>query len=135
MRKKEIVRVVIVAAIVPVVALLYFFIDARHSNFFPACPFFTLTGFYCPGCGSQRAISSVLHADFLEAARFNVMLVVSLPLILYSAFVTVSNVFRTKPVIQKIFYSPLFVRVFLVAVVMFGVLRNIPLYPFTMLAP
>ncbi len=135
MISKEIFRVAIIGTAVSVAALLYFFIDARHSHFFPACPFFMLTGLYCPGCGSQRAISSLLHGHLLEAVNYNAILVVSLPLILYSAFVTVANVFRTKPVVQTLFYSPLFVRLFLVAVVLFGVLRNIHLYPFTVLAP
>lgn len=135
MRRKQAFRVIIIATTVSALALLYFFVDARHSNLFPACPFFTLTHLYCPGCGSQRAISALLHADLLGAIDYNLMLVVSMPLILYSAFISVTNVFRAKPVIQTIFYSPLFVRLFLVAVVLFGVLRNLAFYPFTLLAP
>jgi hypothetical protein len=133
--RKEIYRLIFISATVLVLALLYFFIDARHSNFFPACPFFTLTGLYCPGCGSQRAVSALLHGEVIDAINYNVMLVISVPLILYSAFVSVSNLFREKPIIQKIFYSPMFVRIFLVAVVLFGVLRNIHAYPFKLLAP
>ena len=135
MKRKEIYRISIIAATVSLLALLYFFIDARHSQFFPACPFFTLTGLFCPGCGSQRAASSLLHGDLFDAANYNALLVVSTPLILYSAFISVSNIFRSTPVVQKIFYSPLFVKAFLVVVVLFGVLRNVPVYPFTMLAP
>jgi hypothetical protein len=133
--RKETFRVIIISATVLVLALLYFFVDARHSRLFPACPFFTLTGLYCPGCGSQRAVSALLHGAVFDAISYNVMLVISLPLILYSAFVSVSNLFREKPIVQKIFYSPMFVRIFLVAVVLFGVLRNIHVYPFMLLAP
>lgn len=67
--------------------------------------------------------------------NFNLLLVTTTPLVLYSAVVNVANVFRTKPLNQNIFYSNLFVYIFLVAVVLFGVLRNIRAYPFTMLAP
>jgi hypothetical protein len=133
--RKETFRVIIISATVLVLALLYFFVDARRSHLFPACPFFTLTHLYCPGCGSQRAVSALLHGKLIEAINYNVMLVISVPLILYSAFVSVSNLFREKPIIQKIFYSPVFVRIFLVAVVLFGVLRNIHVYPFMLLAP
>jgi hypothetical protein len=133
--RKETFRVIIISATVLVLALLYFFVDARRSQLFPACPFFTLTHLYCPGCGSQRAVSALLHGELIEAINYNVMLVISVPLILYSAFVSVSNLFREKPIIQKIFYSPVFVRIFLVAVVLFGVLRNIHVYPFMLLAP
>jgi hypothetical protein len=133
--RKQVFRVIIISATVLVLALLYFFVDARHSGFFPACPLFTLTGLYCPGCGSQRAVSALLHGDIFEAIDYNVMLVVSTPLVLYSAVITVTNIFRDKPLAQKIFYSPLFVRIFLVTVLMFGVLRNIHVYPFVLLAP
>ncbi len=125
----------IIAATVPVLALLYFFEDARYSGFFPRCPFHSLTGLLCPGCGSQRAISSLLYGDIVQAINYNLLLVMSLPLLIYSASVSLSNVFRTKTVIQHIFYSPAFVKVVFVIVVLFGVFRNIPIYPFTMLAP
>lgn len=134
-RIKQHYKILLIAATVPVLALLYFFKDARYSGFFPRCPFYSLTGLFCPGCGSQRSISSLLHGDIMQAINYNVLLVMSLPLLVYSAFVSLSNVFRTKPVIQKIFYSPVFVKIVLVVVVLFGVLRNIPIYPFTMLAP
>jgi hypothetical protein len=133
--RKQVFRVIIISATVLVLALLYFFVDARHSGFFPACPLFTLTGLYCPGCGSQRAVSALLHGDLFEAIDYHVMLVVSTPLVLYSAVITVTNIFRDKPLSQKIFYSPMFVRIFLVTVLMFGVLRNIHVYPFVLLAP
>jgi hypothetical protein len=59
----------------------------------------------------------------------------SVPLLLYSAFVNLRNMFRPKPVIQTIFYSTKFVKIVLAVVVLFGVFRNIPVYPFTILAP
>jgi hypothetical protein len=120
---------------VSALALLYFFVDARYSNVFPRCPFFSITGLYCPGCGSQRALSSLLHGNILQVINLNVLIVTSIPFLMYSAYVTVLNVFRKEPVIQTLFYSPLFVKVLLVAVILFWIFRNIPVYPFTMLAP
>lgn len=35
------------------------------------CPFYELTGLYCPGCGSGRAVFSALHGRFAESFRFN----------------------------------------------------------------
>ncbi len=35
------------------------------------CPFYTLTGLYCPGCGSGRAVYSALHGRFAESFRQN----------------------------------------------------------------
>ncbi len=117
-------------------ALLYFFFDARDTNnLFPKCPFYTITGFYCPGCGSQRAISALLHGDVAAAAGMNILLLVFLPFLVYAAVVSVVNSFRKKQLRQSIFYSPLFVKISLCLVLIFWVLRNIPQYPFTLLAP
>lgn len=116
-------------------ALLYFFLDAREGDIFPHCPFNTLTGLYCPGCGSQRAISSLLHANFIQAAGFNILLVLSLPFLMYAAVVAGINAFVKHKLKQPIFYSPFFVKTVLVVVVVFFIARNIPSYPFTLLAP
>ncbi len=133
--KNELFKISIVSAIVCGLALLYFFVDARYSNFFPGCPFFTLTGLYCPGCGSQRAVSALLHGDIIKAASYNVMFAASLAVVFYSASISVFNLFSANPIAQKILYSPRFVKILLVVVVLFWILRNIPAYPFTLLAP
>ena len=128
-------KLIIIGTAVIAILLMYFFLDARVGDIFPHCPFHTLTGFYCPGCGSQRALSSLLHADFLQAINFNVLLVISLPFLIYAAIVAVVNAFKKQQVNQKIFYSPFFVKTLLVVVIAFWILRNIPRYPFTLLAP
>lgn len=38
------------------------------------CPFYELTGLYCPGCGSGRAFYALFHGRFLEALRYNYLL-------------------------------------------------------------
>ena len=35
------------------------------------CPFYELTGLYCPGCGSGRAVASALRGRFAESFRYN----------------------------------------------------------------
>lgn len=128
-------RLIIISTAVLAIVLLYLFIDAGWREVFPKCPFYVFTSLYCPGCGSQRALSSLLHADFIQAANFNLLLVLSLPLILYSALISLLNSFRKNQLKQQLFYSPLFVKTVLVVVVAFFILRNIPSYPFTLLAP
>lgn len=49
----------------------------------PACGFYALTGYYCPGCGMTRALHSVLHGDILRAIKFNAILVIALPVFAY----------------------------------------------------
>lgn len=130
-----ILRIAIICVIFLAVACLYFIIDARTSGFFPSCPFHKLTGLFCPGCGSQRAISSLLHLNLKQAVHYNILLVISLPLLAYSAYVHVVSAVRKQPLYQPLFHSPVFVKLILALVVVFSVLRNIPVYPFTAIAP
>ncbi len=113
------------------ILLLYFFLDARKYPF-PRCPFFTITHFYCPGCGSQRALSSLLHGQVIEAFRYNSLLVVFIPFLLYSGFVQLR--YSGKQTVL-LFYKPFFVHIVLAVVLLFWMLRNLPFYPFSILAP
>lgn len=38
------------------------------------CMFYELTGLYCPGCGSGRAVYALLHGRFREALGYNILL-------------------------------------------------------------
>ena len=53
----------------------------RPGFLFPDCPFKTLTGWYCPGCGGLRMTHDLLHGDFSAAVGDNVFLLVGLPLL------------------------------------------------------
>ena len=67
-RKGSVLPVVIsvAAAIVLTAAIfLYSEFDPAGSVFWPKCPFHLLTGLECPGCGSQRAVHSLLNGDLL----------------------------------------------------------------------
>jgi len=53
----------------------------RPGSMFPACPFKTLTGWDCPGCGGLRMTHDVLHGDLAGAATDNIFLLIGLPLL------------------------------------------------------
>jgi hypothetical protein len=61
------------------IVVLYLFDPSKGG--FPACPFHALTGYLCPGCGSQRAVHDLLHGNVGKAFRHNALLVVSIPLL------------------------------------------------------
>ena len=67
--------------------MLYHFFDPTHSHWAPKCPFWLLTGYYCPGCGSQRAIHCFLNGRIWEGIKYNYLL---LPLLLFVMVLTVS---------------------------------------------
>ncbi len=63
--------------------VVYYLLDPSTNSLFPKCPFYYLTGFKCPGCGSQRAIHSLLHLNIGQAFRYNALLVLSLPAVVF----------------------------------------------------
>jgi hypothetical protein len=125
----------IITAVLSLLIIFYFFADARHSVIFPPCIFYLVTGLYCPGCGSQRAFSALLHGDIWQAFNYNALFMLCLPLIIYSAVAGVLNIYREKQTGQQLFYSSLFVKISLAAIIVFWIVRNIPFHPFNLLAP
>ncbi|MGV0792220.1 DUF2752 domain-containing protein [Mycolicibacterium sp. XJ1819] len=103
--------------------LAYVGLGDPHSArfFFPACPFYALTGWYCPGCGGLRMTHDLLHGDLASAVTDNVFLLVALPLLL--VWVLVSR-YRGR---QAMTASA--IGVILVAVVAWTVARNLPGFP------
>jgi len=111
--------------------LLYFFIEPKDGNL-PKCIFHELTGFYCPGCGGQRSLHSLLNGNFLKAIDYNLLFILLLPLILYFMFVFITG---KKYSTSSFIYKPYFSLTIAIAVVAFWILRNIPVKPFSWLAP
>jgi hypothetical protein len=52
--------------------------DPATTWWFPSCPFYAITGWLCPLCGSLRAIHALLRGAPLTALAFNPLLVVGL---------------------------------------------------------
>ncbi len=107
--------------------VLYFF-DPAERGFFPVCIFHSVTGLNCPGCGGLRATHQLLHAHFETAFRLNPLFVVALPL---------AAVFFARPAFQKlrgekisVAVNPAWLWIGMVALIVFGVVRNLPFAPF-----
>ena len=83
-----------------------------------ACPIHALTGFYCPGCGSTRAVKAVLNGDLPLAFHDNALLMVS-PVVLASGLLI-------EKYSQKRIWLYVFLSIVLVAVVVFAMIRNQP---------
>jgi len=112
--------------------LLYFFIEPKKDSIFPKCLFHEVTGFYCPGCGGQRSLHALLNGNFLLAIDYNILFILLLPFILYFMFVFITG---KKYSGSSFIYKPYFSLVIAIIVVSFWVLRNIPVKPFSWLAP
>lgn len=126
---------IIALIVLSIAAVIYFIFNPAVSSFFPNCPFYSLTGYYCPGCGSQRAIHQLLHGDIIAASGYNVLLVLSLPVLAYAAAANIYKMVNGNYGRWDLIYKPWFPKTVLVIVLSFWLLRNLPFYPFTILAP
>lgn len=100
-------------------------------KFGPPCLFHELTHLYCPGCGGTRAAILLLRGDILGALRMNVFAVI----VLACVPISLGYSLLTGRSIQWAGNSGRAGRVIAAFVVAFFVLRNIPVAPFTYLAP
>ena len=56
-----------------------YFVDPRVAGNYPPCPFLYLTGCYCPGCGTLRAVHRLLHGDLPGAIGYNPLTIAFMP--------------------------------------------------------
>jgi hypothetical protein len=106
-------------------------VDPNEPGHYPTCPFLYLTGYYCPGCGSLRAVHAIVHGDLGQALDRNPLTVLFLPYLLWAWG---SWLYRSVTGRQKGDLAPPWVVwSLLVAVIAFWALRNLP--GFAWLAP
>lgn len=115
------------------VVLLYIF-DPRVQGIYPVCPFFGLTGYHCAGCGTLRALHSLLHADIPAALGYNAFAIAALPFIAYSYISGATSAFTMKS-LPRVFIPHHWIWTLLAVVIAFWTIRNLPLHPFSVLAP
>lgn len=107
--------------------LIIYFILSELLDVGIPCLFYEITGYYCPGCGITRLLFSLLKLDFYQAFRYN-------PLIFILIIITV--IYWLVKFILKKFMNisieiPNYVYyILLVIVIIFGILRNIPMFDF-----
>jgi hypothetical protein len=106
------------------VALLFFF-DPATAGFFPVCTLHELTGWQCPGCGGLRAMHQLSHGHLAAAWRLNPLLVALLPVAFWLGLREAVRVMTGREW-PGLVTRPLFVWLLAVALVLFGILRNLP---------
>ncbi len=127
-------KVAILSSIIVLAAIILYYFNPAGSQLYPSSPFRALTGLYCPGCGSLRAIHQLLHGHFLAALDLNPLMVLATPYLIYS-FISYTSPVILGQKIPQVYVKPALIWLFLKVVLAYWVLRNIPLPPFNWLAP
>jgi hypothetical protein len=119
--------------LVSLLALAALFLAPPSIYRVPPCPSLFLTGLYCPGCGSLRAVHHLLHGHLLRAVGFNPLFILLLPYLaawwLAEAWVALRGWRPRLPM------SPIFGGAILVLVLGFWVARNLPVAACAVLRP
>ena len=126
MKLKSINPGIVIALASGVVVLVGFYLfNPLAAGFYPRCMFHALTGWHCPGCGSARALHALVHGQFAEAFARNPLLFLLLPILVFGVI---------KPA-RLSAIKPGWLWLLLGVISVFALARNIPVHPFTWLAP
>ena len=118
------------------VALIYFVFDPATNKYFPSCIFYKLTGLFCPGCGAQRSIHSLLTGNIIAAVHANILLVFCLPFFMVFYAIQTINFFRPRTNIKiGIVNRVWFIYLCALVVVCYWIARNVPVLEAGFLAP
>ena len=105
------------------------------DSHFPQCVFRTTTGLWCPGCGLTRGLHQLLNGQIGSALSYNLFV----PLAVVAAGLGWWSWMRTSwgraPLNLPQWLTRPLVWALPVALIAYGVLRNIPTAPFNALAP
>ncbi len=108
---------------------LFRLFEPTETSFFPKCTLFQMTGLHCPGCGSTRAVSALVHGRWMDALRFNPLLIIGLPLLVGGVF------YQLKRERQGLATSAWFPICVLIVVLVYFIARNVPSPTRSWLAP
>jgi len=99
--------------------------DPSKGGVFLPCPFRTLTGWWCPGCGLTRATHHLFRGDITQAFRYNALVLVVLAAIV-AGWLTWLVQATGRPA-RWFARVPLWAQLAAgAALVGFGVVRNLP---------
>ena len=118
----------------PLVLATVYTVDPRTPGNYPPCLFLFVTGCYCPGCGTLRALHALLHGDPRSALGYNPLSVVALP------FLGAAYVYGLAQAVGRLPLPSLRIPVHvawatLVVILAFWAMRNGPAFLLSALTP
>jgi hypothetical protein len=104
------------------------------AGLLPGCAIRRMTGLYCPGCGGTRCTHRLLHGDLAGALAMNPAVVMLLSVAVVLVGMAVVREWKGRPDALPLIPNWLAWSV-AGLVILFGLTRNLPWWPFTLLVP
>jgi hypothetical protein len=125
-RKNRILAGVIIIVVILTGIYLYARFDPSGYPFFPKCPVYTITGYKCPGCGSQRAFYNLLQGNFITAFGYNPLMFLLVPYILFGIYIEyIANPSSIRILrLRGIFYDKRAILILAVLMIAYTIIRN-----------
>lgn len=99
-------------------------VNPHEGGNYPTCPSLLITGWYCPGCGTLRAIHDLAHGDVMGALGMNILAVVAIPWLVWRWYTWASAAagrpWQRTPAPAWVIYA------LAAAIVVYWVARNVP---------
>ena len=119
------IRTAVCFLFIGIAAVVYYNFDPELNKLFTPCLFKAITGYKCPGCGTQRAIYHLLHFDVVNAFFKNPMLVLVLPYLVLGLMFEYTKLGVRSPRVRKVLLGRVVVCISFILVITYWVTRNI----------
>ncbi|WP_243718432.1 DUF2752 domain-containing protein [Actinomadura sp. KC06] len=100
-------------------------VDPNEDGHYPTCPFLSVTGLQCPGCGSMRTVHALAHGRIDDAVGLNVLAVAAIPLMAFFWLRWARARALDRPVRTKASHPALIWALF-GTIMLFWLVRNLP---------
>lgn len=84
-------KIIILASVAAILLLCYYLLDPAQFPWTPKCVFHELTGWECPGCGSQRMLHALLHGNIAEAWHYNALFLLLIPFLIPMVYIELNR--------------------------------------------
>ena len=116
---------VFAVVVVVIMATFYYRFNPSTTQWAPKCVMLALTGFKCPGCGTQRMIYNLLHGHPLKAFSYNYFGALLIPYLLLLATTYIAPSSDYTQWVRRHFATRWIAYAYAVLYILWWFLRNI----------
>ncbi|WP_407533038.1 DUF2752 domain-containing protein [Elizabethkingia anophelis] len=124
-KKYKFLSVVVLLLLCGGAVCIFYQYNPETSGFFLQCPFKLLTGYDCPGCGSQRALHALLHGEIKQSFAYNPLFIIAIPYVILGFIFNHDKVKAKYPGLRKVLFGQKAIYIILFIVIAFWLLRNL----------